>query len=269
MGLLFGIISVVLIGVIALLALVYFKQESLVYHPTDWIEQTPDDVGLHYEDVYFTADDGVELHGWFVPAENAKKTLLFCHGNAHNISGRLETIQLFNRLGINVFIFDYRGYGKSEGQPSEEGTYSDAKGAWNYLINEQNTSPGDIVIMGRSLGGAIAAQLATQTEPAGIIIESAFTSAVDLAKEVYPFLPAQMLLKHRYPTLSFIQQLDIPKFIAHSRNDEVVPYRFGKRLYNEAPEPKQFLTLRGPHSGGFLETGEEYTEAVRTFFKQL
>lgn len=252
---------------IMLVLLLYLLQSQMVYHPQKFIAYTPEDVGLSYEDISFTTEDGINLHGWYIPADG-EITVLYFHGNAGNISGRLQTIQLLHNLGLNVFIFDYRGYGKSEGRPSEWGTYNDARAAWNYLISEMNLQSAQTIIMGRSLGGAVASWLAAHEQPVATILESTFTSAADLGAELYPWLPVRRIIKYDYNTLENIKQIESPLFMAHSKNDEIVPYHHGQKLFKVANEPKTFVELRGSHGSGFWETGEKYRQALQQFLNE-
>jgi len=254
----------VAVGYLLLVILMYFLQSQMIYHPQKSITYTPEDVGLSYEDVTFQTENNLSLHGWYIPSDS-KNTLLYFHGNAGNISGRLQTIQLLHNLGLNVFIFDYRGYGKSEGRPSEQGTYKDARAAWNYLVAEREIEDDNIVIMGRSLGGAVASWLAVQKQPAATILESTFTSAADLGADLYPWLPVRSIIKYDYNTLANIRQIESPLFMAHSRDDEIVPYQHGEKLFEAANEPKTFVELRGSHGSGFWETGEKYRLALQEF----
>lgn len=258
----------IVIGYGLLVLLMYVMQSQMVYHPQKSISHTPGDVGLTYEDVTFTTEDNVRLHGWYIPADHARATVLYFHGNAGNISGRLQTIELLHGLGLNVLIFDYRGYGKSEGRTTEEGTYNDAQAAWNYLISEKNLDDGQIVIMGRSLGGAVASWLAARTDPVATILESTFTSAADLGAEIYPWLPVHRIMKFDYNTLKNLKQIQSPVFMAHSRDDGVVPYHHGKTLFEAAGDPKTFVELRGSHGSGFWETGEKYRSALQQFLNE-
>lgn len=243
-------------------------QSQMVYHPQKEIVVTPSSAGLEYEDANFKTEDGIRLHGWFVPAEDSQLTILYFHGNAGNISGRMGTIQLLHRLGLNVFIFDYRGYGQSEGNPSEEGTQKDATSAWNYLTDERGISEENIIIMGRSLGGAVASELAVRRNPAAVIIESTFTSAADLGADIYPWLPVRWMLKYDYNTLQNIKRVEAPLFMAHSRADQVVPFEHGEQLFDSARVPKTFLELSGSHGMGYQETGVEYREALQDFLRK-
>lgn len=249
--------------------LLYLLQNSLTYHPARQIVYTPDAVGLKYEDAYFSAEDDIRLHGWFIPAANARGTVLFSHGNAGNISGRLETIRMLHGLDLNVLIYDYRGYGKSEGRPDEAGTYLDAQAAWNFLTGEKNIPESTIVIMGRSLGGAVSAWLATRVKPTGLILESTFTSAKDLAQELYPWVPVRWLIKIEYPTKSYLQDISVPKLILHSRDDRLIPFHHGKEIFESVREPKDFFEMSGDHGGGHIVTGADYVDALDRFLDKV
>ncbi len=186
-------VSLIAFGIYAgLLIRMFFLQSRMVYNPQRNIEAAPDSIGLPFEDVSLDTDDGETLHGWFVPLERSCGTVLICHGNGGNISHRLETLEIFNRLGMQTFIFDYRGYGKSTGTPDERGTYLDAEAAWRWLVNEKNVVPDELIIFGRSLGGALAAWLGKEHKPKALIIESSFTSIPDLAAGIYPWLPVRL-----------------------------------------------------------------------------
>ncbi len=257
------------IGYLLILLLLYLLQNSLTYHPARQIVYTPDAVGLKYEDAYFTTEDDIRLHGWFIPAANARGTVLFSHGNAGNISGRLETIRMLHELDLNVLIYDYRGYGKSEGRPDEAGTYRDAQAAWNFLTGEKNIPESTIVIMGRSLGGAVSAWLTTKVKPAGLILESTFTSAKDLAQELYPWVPVRWLMKIEYPTKRYLQDLTVPKLIIHSRDDRLIPFHHGREIFESVGEPKDFFEMSGDHGGGHIVTGADYVDALDRFLDKV
>jgi len=250
----------------------YFNQANLLYFPnipSRTVNVTPESMGLNYEAIELQTNDGVKLDAWFVPADNPRATLLFCHGNAGNISHRLESIELFHKLGLSVFIYDYRGYGNSQGKPSETGTYLDAQAAWRYLTDERQIQHKDIVIFGRSLGAAIASNLAAKTAPKALIIESSFTSVPDLAAQLYAFFPVRSLSRFSYPTEHNIQNVHAPILIIHSPDDEIIPYSHGKRLYEAAPEPKQFLTIIGGHNDGPSVSGRLYPDGISDFLAQL
>lgn len=263
------ILASIAAGYLILVLLMYAMQSSLVYHPQSKLWATPSSVGLQYEDVTFETEDNISLHGWFVAAgDSANPTVLYFHGNAGNISGRMETIQLLNDLGLNVFIFDYRGYGQSEGSPSEEGTYRDAIAAWDYLQSERGIPGTNIVIMGRSLGGSVASWLAARKSPAASIIESSFTSAADLAADLYPWLPVRWMIKYDYNTLRNVKQIESPVFMAHSPDDQVVPFHHSQKLFEAVNQPKKFVELEGSHGSGFWETGRRYRNGLQTFLQE-
>ncbi|MFQ5881515.1 MAG: alpha/beta hydrolase [Candidatus Methylomirabilales bacterium] len=254
----------------ALLLVLFFFQSRLLYLPnlpSRDVIATPERVGLAYEPVKIVTDDGVTLDGWFVPVRQARGVLLFFHGNAGNISHRLDSLKLFNDLGLATLIFDYRGYGRSHGKPSEQGTYRDAEAVWRYVTEKRHTAVQDIVLFGRSLGAAIAVHLATEHTPKALIIESAFTSIPDLAAEVYPFLPARWLARFRYSTEAHLQSVSCPVLVVHSRDDEIIPFAHGRRLFAVANEPKQLLEIRGGHNDGFVVSRQAYVDGLDTFMR--
>jgi uncharacterized protein len=246
----------------ALVAFLYLTQERLVYMPTASLVTTPARHGMDYEDVYLTTEDGVSLHGWFVPAVEPRAVLLFFHGNAGNISHRMDSIRIFRDLGLSILIVDYRGYGRSEGRPGEAGIRKDAHAAWMYLREERELDPAQIVVFGRSLGAAVAAELAALEQPAAVILESAFTSAADLGAEVYPWLPVRALLRHRYEVRDVLPTVDSPLLIAHSRDDEIVSFSHARRLLEAAHPDAVLLEMTGGHNDGFLRTGAGYARSV-------
>jgi uncharacterized protein len=255
---------IIIAGVLAWFLVRRFER-SMIYHPDPNLEVSPAAIGLAYNDVTLTTSDGTQIHGWWIPAENSRSTILFCHGNAGNISHRLESILLFHQLDLSVFIFDYRGYGKSAGSPSEEGTYRDAAAAYNYLREYREISPGKIIIFGRSLGGAVAIELAVEKEAAALICESSFTSAVDMGKLIFPYLPVNLLGFDKYDSISKVGKLSLPKLFIHSREDDIIPFGQGERLYRAAAPPKEFLEIRGGHNEGFLDSEEIYRKAIDDF----
>lgn len=247
-------------------AILFVFQSYFVYYPSRRLEASPDQVGLNYESVYFTTEDGLRLHGWYVPAARVRATLLFFHGNAGNISFWLYSLKIFNQLDVDTFIIDYRGYGLSEGRPTESGTYRDAMAAWRYLTVERGIPGKRIILFGQSLGAAIATWLATQVQPAALIIESAFTSVRDVARKHYPLWPASLLVWIQYPTIDRIAQVACPVLIVHSRSDEIVPFAHAEHLLKAAREPKAFLELMGGHNDGFRVTGRDYLAGLDRFF---
>jgi len=262
-------VLIIVAGVYAVLCTVlYFMQAGLVFHPDPEIETTPEQIHLAFEDVTLTAGDGVRAHGWYIQAEQAVGTVLFCHGNAGNISHRIDTIWTLNRLGMNVLIFDYRGYGRSEGTPTEAGTYLDAEAAWKHLVEARGIAPGRIIIHGRSLGGAVAAHLAQSHTPAGLVLESTFSSIPDMGARLYPIFPVRLLSKFCYATADYAATTRCPILCIHSPDDDIVPYEQGRRVFEAAREPKRFLKLRGSHNSGYLESSDVYEPALKAFFTE-
>jgi fermentation-respiration switch protein FrsA (DUF1100 family) len=258
---------------IALLALLWvflrwFEWRS-VFIPYRRVENTPADFYQRFEDVTLTTTDGVKINGWYVPQLNAKRTVLFCHGNAGNIGHRFEKLLILRDLGVNVFIFDYRGYGRSEGWPSEQGTYKDAQAAYDWLRREKLVPPEQIVVQGESLGCAVAVELARQRPVGGLVLESGFASVPEMARAVYPWLPLHLICRIRYDTLSKIGSVKAPLLSLHSREDEIVPFSQAERVFAAAPGPKKLVEIRGDHNNGFATSEKVYRAALAEFFRSL
>lgn len=226
-------------------------------------------VGLAYEDVEFTTEDGISLHGWFVPAAQARGVVLFFHGNSDNISYVIDTLSTLHAIQFSVLVFDYRGYGRSSGSPSEQGTYADAQAAWRYLTQTRSIAPNDIIFFGRSLGGAIASWLAAQHPPRALIIESSFTSMLDLAGAMYPWLPIHWLSRVRYNSQAHLKNIHCPVLIIHSKQDELIPYKHALTLHRAIRGQAHFLEIRGGHKKGYSETGPSYTKGISEFLLNL
>ena len=258
----------VLIPILALFLFggwIYFQQPSMIFYPVRNLSATPTDWGFDYDDVTLKTTDGTKLHGWYIPYAGADRVLLFFHGNAGNMSHRGESVDIFHRLGLNIFIFDYRGYGKSEGRPSEAGLYSDARAAWQYLTDTKGIKRENIIIFGRSLGGAVAAQLAAEVQPGFLILESTFSSAKEMANDVFPVISRIVPLRFEFKTVEYIKQIDSPVLVVHSPDDEIIPYQLGKKVFQAAKNPKSFLELHGDHNGGFLMSQPGYKNALGKF----
>ncbi|MBA7689567.1 hypothetical protein ES703_98075 [subsurface metagenome] len=247
----------------------YFMQPTFLYKPVRDVLYTPEELDLDYEDVTFITSDGLKLSAWYIPAQNAKTTVLFCHGNGGNIMHRLDTINIFYELGINCFIFDYRGYGQSQGIPTEQGTYLDARTAYDWLTNNKKISTDDIIVFGRSLGATIAANLAGNVNPEALVIESAFTSYIDIGKKFYPYMPVKWFSRYGYQTIDYIKNVNCPVMVVHSGDDDLVPFEFGQELYRAANDPKKFVEIYGGHNDGFLVSSEIYKEAWRDWLKAV
>lgn len=262
----------------AVVGLAFAFQDQLLFQPSSRLLATPDDAGMEYETVRLDTDDGETLHGWWIPApgvsretspgEFGKQTLLFFHGNAGNISGRLENVQQFHQLGLNVLIVDYRGYGRSTGSPSEEGIYHDAAACWTHLTTDRGVSPDDIVVFGRSMGGGAATWVAARHTPGAVILESVFTNVPDIGAHHYSFLPVHALATNQFDNEARISEVDAPILFIHSRDDRVVPFKLGRRVYEAATEPKEFLEIQGGHNDGFMVSADTYLQAINGFLEE-
>lgn len=260
----------VAIGYGVVLLLVYAFQSHLVFYPGMGREVgvSPQAYGLRHETLEIRTADGETLQAWWVPAEDARGVVLFFHGNAGNISHRLDYLVMFNRLRYATLIVDYRGYGKSSGTPSEQGTYRDAEAAWEYLRQARLAQPRDIVIAGESLGGAVGTWLAARQSgegPGAVLLFSTFTSVNDLGAQVYWFLPVRLLSRIGYDNLENLKRIRAPVFIAHSPDDDIVPYSHGRRLFEAASEPKTFLELSGGHNSSFVFMRPEWVAQLGAF----
>ena len=250
----------------------FLAQSRLIYFPnipSRALGPGPDSIGLAYETVDIPTEDGIRLDAWYVPAREPRGVVLFFHGNAGNISHRLDSLKIFHDLNFSSLIFDYRGYGRSEGKVSEWGTYRDAEAAWHHLTQQRGIPASEIILFGRSLGAAIAAYLASRKRPAALMIESGFVSVPELAAQLYPWLPARWLAQFKYPTAEFLNTVSVPVLIIHSRDDEIIPFAQGRALFVHAREPKDFLELRGGHNDGFLVSGRHYVDGLGAFLASV
>lgn len=253
-------------------AFVVLAEKKIIFHPYKYPEGIwdPESYGLRVEDVFFQSEDGVKLHGWYVPENGAMDTLIWFHGNAGNLSHRLDHILRLRALKLNVFIFDYRGYGKSEGEPDEEGIYRDSRAAYRALVSEKNISPGRLFLYGQSLGGACAIETALSYPAAGLILEAAFTSAAEMAGKIFPVLPVGSLIRSKFDSLARIPLVTIPKLFLHGDRDEIVPYEMGRKLFEAAKEPKEFHDIPGAgHNDPYLVGGAVYYGAIERFIAKI
>jgi len=240
-------------------------QHKLLYYPARDMLAGPADFGFEYETVQVRTDDGVTLHGWWLPAPQARVTVLFFHGNAGNVSYWLEATLGYRELGWNVLLVDYRGYGLSEGSPSEEGTYRDARAAWNHLTAQRRIEASSIVVIGRSLGGAVAMGLMETARPGALVLEATFTSVPDMVAQLLPIPGARSLSSVQYPSLQRLRRCHTPVLVAHSPDDEVVPYSHGRALFEAANPPKRFVELRAGHNEAFYVCRDAYLTALQSF----
>lgn len=244
--------------------------ERQVFFPDTTIERTPADLDLPFEDIWFTSNDSVRLHGWLIPASPSNHLLLFCHGNAGNISHRLDNVHLLQQRGISVFIFDYRGYGRSEGRISEKGFYLDSEAAYRVAVEWAERHRAKLVVFGRSLGGIAATHLGATKNCDGLILESTFTNMGAMARAHYPLPFAEHLLKHRLDAVGQIGRVRVPVLFFHGDNDKIVPIRLGRALYQAAPNPKEFVVLQGAgHNDTYYVGGQDYFKKIEAFFGSL
>jgi fermentation-respiration switch protein FrsA (DUF1100 family) len=259
----------ILVG--ATLMLVFFEKQ-LIYYPSRGLDGTPKDAGLPFEDVSLEVEKGVTVHGWFIKAraEPSVATVLFSHGNAGNIAYRLDRVAFLRSIGADFFLYDYRGFGKSTGEPDEEGTYRDGRAAYDYLVNTRKIDPGRIVLMGESLGCAITIQLAMERKAAGVVLEAPFASIRHMAAAVYPFLPVGPFVRTRYDNLAKVARINAPLFIAHGALDTLIPTSQGRMVFDAAIEPKQFLAVEGAqHNDVYVQGGALYREALAGFISRV
>lgn len=261
------------VGAVALWAGVRWLERNKLFYPNRQITVIPRSLGMGFEDVTLTTYDGVKINGWFIPKgpgplATKDLTVLFCHGNAGNISNRVEKAAILHKLGLNVFVFDYRGFGLSEGTPDEQGTYRDADAAFVYLTVTRRIPPERLVIHGESIGNGVAIEAALRHPSRALVVESAFTSIVGMGKSVAPFLPLGLFCTQRYDNLAKLPRVGRPVLVMHSPGDEVIPYEMGRTLFAAAAEPKSWLDLKGSHDTGFYEAGEAYPEAIGAFLAE-
>ena len=269
MALLARLMLVCLAAYAGLCLLAWLFQARLVFFPGPVPRLDPATFGLAHREVELATGDGERLHAWFFPHSGAEGAVLVCHGNAGNIEGRIELARAFLDLGWAVLLFDYRGYGRSTGSPSEAGTYLDAEAAYEHLKEVEGFAPERIVPYGESLGVAVALELALRRPCAALIAESGFTSIPDMAAEAYPFLPARLLARIRYDNLGKIGRLGVPLLLLHSPADEIVPVAQAERLLAAAREPKRLLLTGGGHNGGGFVQRAEWRAEVGEFLAGL
>ncbi len=249
----------------------YYYQEKMIFQGTREIKQTPTDFGLDYIDLTLTTSDKVKINAWYVPIANSKLTVLFFHGNTGNMGDTAVTFKMFHQIGISCLMIDYRGYGNSSGEPSESGSYLDGDAAWHYLLDEIQLKPEQVVLVGRSLGGGVATELATRYECRALVLESTFTTMPAIAKDVHPFMPAFWLIKHEYNNLLKIHDIKCPVLIIHSKEDKYIDISHARKLYRslKRTSKKKFIEMTGNHGEGYIQSGEIYTDALRDFIQTL
>jgi hypothetical protein len=245
--------------------------QFFVYHPEPWQDRDWARLsGLPLEDVWFQSADGVQLFGWFVEAPADRPVLTWCHGNAGNIISRLDNLKYLCRMGLSVFLFDYRGYGKSQKyNPGENGLYQDAIGAYDYLTRIRKIRPERIVLFGRSLGAAVAGELATQRPASALILESSFPSIEAVAKFHYAGLPVHWLLGAEFRLIDRLPQLSLPKLIIHGDRDDIIPIELGRQVFDAAKPPKDWYVIPGAdHNNTYEVGGAAYFHHLGEFIKK-
>ena len=262
----------IIILLIGFIAFVRFMEATSIFFPARHIAQTPQAFRLGFEDIYFLTKDNVRLNGWFIKAPQTARTskaatVLFFHGNAGNIGDRLEKIFMFHQMGLNVFIIDYRGYGNSQGHPTEKGMYQDAAAAWDYVLTRNDVEAKKIIGYGESLGGAAAIDLAVDHPLAALISESSLSSAADMSRKILPIVPS-FLLSVKLDSVSKVKRISAPKLFIHSPNDEMVPFIQSQKLFQAAAEPKEFLKILGSHNEGYAAAGQIYTTGIQAYLKK-
>ncbi|MBI4868782.1 MAG: alpha/beta hydrolase [Candidatus Wallbacteria bacterium] len=249
----------------AMLLFLLLVEDKLVFFPDTQLTDTPRNHGAEFEDVAVTTTDAVKLHGWWIPGKWARVSLLFMHGNAGNISDRAENAAKLAAMGINVLLFDYRGYGKSEGHPSEAGVYLDARAMLEHLLARPEVDPSRIVYFGRSLGAAVAIELATHRTPAALIAESPFCSIKEMAGGMFPYSLFSPFVPRHYDNLGRIARVACPTLVIHGTPDEVIPFEHGRRVFAAAPEPKQFFDKGGLHNDLYGTNPKAYFAMLAEF----
>jgi fermentation-respiration switch protein FrsA (DUF1100 family) len=245
-------------------------ERFLVYFPTRHLQFDPGTVGLDFQDIELFTEDDVKLHGWFVPFERAAGTVLVLHGNGGNIGDRVSWLKMLHDLGLNVFIIDYRGYGKSEGEPYEEGLYRDARAAYDWWAAERKPGNEKLILFGESLGGAVAVHLAAGVSPSGLVLQSTFTSARDMAKTMFPIGLLQPLVNVHFNSADAITRIKCPKLFIHGESDATVPFRLGEDLFKLSPDPKFFYAVPGAgHNDLVLVAGSEYIRQLKMFLSRI
>jgi uncharacterized protein len=262
----FRLVRLGLVAYLLLLLIIMIFEESLIYFPSRYPQGDWQPPGVSFEDAEFEAADGTCLHGWYTHREDARAVVLFCHGNAGNVTHRAHTLAaLHDLVGASVLIFDYRGYGKSRGKPTEDGVLADARAARTWLAEKEGIAEANVVLMGRSLGGAVAVDLAAKDGARALVLESTFTSVSDIAAHHYPWVPVRALLRTRLDAAAKIGRYGGPLLQSHGDADTVVPYRLGQELFQAAKGPKRFITIpAGDHNdaqpAGYYQTLIEFLD---------
>jgi fermentation-respiration switch protein FrsA (DUF1100 family) len=248
------------------LALMIFE-EAMIFFPMPYPQGEWDPAGVPVEDAWFEAGDGTRLHGWYVPHQDPRAFVLFAHGNAGNITHRIEHLEILHALGVSTLVFDYRGYGRSAGRPDEPGVLSDARAARRWLAERAGVSEQETVLLGESIGGAVMVDLASKDGARGLILESTFSSLPDVAAYHYPIFPVRLLMRSRFSSMDKIAAYRGPLLMCHGASDTIIPPAMGQKLFEAANQPKRFVELPGHDHNDPLPRA--WYEAIDQFIDEL
>jgi len=257
--------------ILAYAAFLLLFENKIIFHPSPYPDGywNPTTLGVPAQDIYFNSEDGVKLHAWFIPAPNADATLLWFHGNAGNLSHRLDNIQRLKRLNLNIFIFDYRGYGRSEGDPDEKGIYKDSRAAYKQVLAMDGVSVDSLFLFGRSLGGICAVETAMNHPARGLILESVFTNSADMSRTIFPLIPLGWAVRSKLDAVGKVPHLKLAKLFLHGTRDDIVPYDLGRKLFEKAGNPKAFYAIEGAgHNDTYILGGAGYFDALNRFITE-
>ncbi|MCK9554313.1 alpha/beta hydrolase [bacterium] len=262
----------VIVEILVLTGVIYFSfrwfEWKHIFYPDKKISDIPSDFGLKYEDITFYSIDDKKLNGWFISANKPLATIIYCHGNAGNISDRIDIAKLLHSMGFNVFLFDYRGYGKSRGIPGEKGLYLDAEAAYDYLSMRNDVDKGRIVLYGESLGGGAACNLALKRKVSAVITFGAFASIADMADVAFPKIPLKYFITMKFDNISKVKDIKCPKLIIHSADDTTVPFDQAKKLFEAASQPKEFFETSGGHTNDAILDNPLAAKKIKQFISQ-
>jgi len=264
-----ALLKIVAVSYFVIIVAFYFLQSRMLFQSTKGLDRTPNVYEWAYESVRLDVGEHITT-GWWIPyGEDSKGVILFSHGNAGNMAGRLESVFLFRKMGFDVLVYDYGGYGESTGASSEGRCYADIRAMYDWLTEEKAIPAERIVLFGRSLGGGVTSELAQEVKVAAVIVESTFKSVSARAQEIFPFLPAKLIVKNRFENHSKIDSFLSPVLIVHSPDDTLIPFHHGRALFDAATEPKSFLEISGDHNEGFWKSGDLYTQGLTDFLQPL
>ena len=265
-------ISLIVVGYGGMLVWFSSHESELLYFPEKTLETTPEAIGIVYGKATIPSTDSVKLVCWIIPsADTSTLWLLYLHGNAGNVAkrGYVEHYAQLHKLGLNVLAVDYRGYGESSGNPSEQGLYDDARAGYEYLRSAQQVPAERIIVYGYSLGSGIAVDLASKVAAAGLILEGSYTSISDVGQEHYPYVPVRLMAGNRFDSGSKIRRAAMPKLFIHARDDKTIPIRFGRSLFDLAPEPRTFLEVKGGHDNAHNVDAQLFYGGIQLFLIQI